>query len=145
MKGLLPDNAVDGILRRFREVGFVVGSYRPTLRAARFLETGILQIPGKAAMRNQAEANLSALIESTDDPIWSVDLKYGLIYFNRAFQQDIERISGIRVAVGMRTEEFFPPEQAALRTALYERVLWTALSGPNCRFPMAGRWNWLST
>jgi len=34
-------------------------------------------------MPNQAEANLSALIESTEDLIWSVDLDYRLITFNR--------------------------------------------------------------
>ena len=40
-------------------------------------------------MRNHAEANLAALIESTDDLIWSVDLDYRLLAFNSAIKQQI--------------------------------------------------------
>ena len=52
-------------------------------------------------MPHQAEANLSALIESTEDLIWSVDLEYRLITFNRALQRHIQSIFGVRPAVGM--------------------------------------------
>jgi hypothetical protein len=37
----------------------------------------------------QAEANLSALIESTEDLIWSVDLDDCLVTFNSALKQHI--------------------------------------------------------
>ena len=74
-------------------------------------------------MRAQAEANLSALIESTEDYIWSVDLQYGLINFNRAFQQHYERSFGAHAAVGMRPEQMLPPAIAAKWPPLFERVL----------------------
>jgi PAS domain-containing protein len=46
-------------------------------------------------MRNQAEANLSALIASTEDLLWSVDRDFRLITFNRAFQKTFETSFGI--------------------------------------------------
>ena len=65
-------------------------------------------------MRNQAEANLSALIESTEDFIWSVDLDFGLLTFNRALQQHIKRTFGTQAAVGKRPHDLLPPERAAI-------------------------------
>jgi PAS domain S-box-containing protein len=70
-----------------------------------------------------AEANLRALIESTKDIIWSVDLNQGLLAFNRAFHDHMERSFGVRVAAGMRAEDMLPPEIAALWPPLYQRVL----------------------
>jgi diguanylate cyclase (GGDEF)-like protein/PAS domain S-box-containing protein len=78
-------------------------------------------------MPHQAEANLVALIESTDDYIWSVDLDYRLITFNRAGQRDIETRFGTHLAMGMRPDQFLPPVFAAMWLALYERAL---KSGP---------------
>jgi diguanylate cyclase (GGDEF)-like protein/PAS domain S-box-containing protein len=69
-----------------------------------------------------AEANLSALIESTQDLIWSVDLNYRLISFNSAFQQNILNTYGVRLAEGMRFHEVLPPERAALWLGYYSRV-----------------------
>src|ERR1035441_8386683 len=72
---------------------------------------------------HRADANLSALIESTEDLIWSVDLNYGLLTFNRAFHDNIQGNFGIQSAVGMRPEDLLPPARAALLTPLYERAL----------------------
>ena len=74
-------------------------------------------------MRNHAEANLAALIESTDDLIWSVDLDYRLLAFNSAIKQQINSSFGNQLAVGMHLEEAFPPEWAVLWPPFYERVL----------------------
>ena len=71
----------------------------------------------------QAEANLRALIESTGDPIWSVDLNHGLLTFNRVLYDNIEQNFGVRSAVGMRPEDLLPPERAALWPPLYQRAL----------------------
>lgn len=71
----------------------------------------------------QAQANLSALIESTQDHIWSVDLEYRLTTFNRALQQHIESNFGVKIAVGMRLHEALPSERAVLWLPLYERAL----------------------
>ena len=74
-------------------------------------------------MSNQAEASLSALIESTEDLIWFVDLDYRLTTFNKALSRDIETTYGIRPAAGMRLHEYFPPERAVLWPRFYERAL----------------------
>jgi diguanylate cyclase (GGDEF)-like protein/PAS domain S-box-containing protein len=74
-------------------------------------------------MPHQAEAYLAALIESTDDYIWSVDLDFGLVTFNRAVQQDLETNFGARPAIGMRPEQLLPTELAAKWIQLYERAL----------------------
>ena len=71
----------------------------------------------------QAEANLRALIESTGDLIWSVDLNYGLLTFNQALYDHIEQNFGVRAAVGMRPEDLLPPEQAALWPPLFQSAL----------------------
>ena len=72
---------------------------------------------------HRADANLAALIESTEDLIWSVDLNHGLLTFNRAFQDNIQRNFGVQSAVGMRPEDLLPPARAALWPPLYERAL----------------------
>ncbi len=74
-------------------------------------------------MPNQAKANLSALIKSTEDLIWSVDLDYRLIVFNRALRQNFLATFGIQLEPGMRLHEQLPPERAALWPPYYERVL----------------------
>jgi transcriptional regulator of aromatic amino acid metabolism len=41
-------------------------------------------------IRNDADARFLALIKSTEEPIWSVDLNSQLTAFNRAFAQLVE-------------------------------------------------------
>ncbi len=74
-------------------------------------------------MHIQAEANLAALIESTEDLIWSVGPGYRLLTFNRALREHIERNFGGPVAAGMRLEELLPPARAALWPSLFDRAL----------------------
>jgi PAS domain S-box-containing protein len=76
-----------------------------------------------AAAPYQAEANLSALIESTDDLIGSVDLDYSLVTFNRALRDNIEWNVGRQAAVGMPAEEWLPSERFALWPPMFERAL----------------------
>ena len=76
-------------------------------------------------MPKKAEANLAALIESTDDYIWSVDLDFGLVTLNRAAKRELETSFGTRPALGMRPEQLLPPELAAEWIQLYERALRT--------------------
>jgi diguanylate cyclase (GGDEF)-like protein/PAS domain S-box-containing protein len=73
-------------------------------------------------MPSQAEANLSALIESTEDLIWSVDLDHRLITFNRALQQNIQNTFGVQLKVGARFHDLFQPERAVLWPPFYERA-----------------------
>jgi diguanylate cyclase (GGDEF)-like protein/PAS domain S-box-containing protein len=74
-------------------------------------------------MRTQAEAHLAALIESTDDLIWSVDLDFRKIVFNHALRENLEKNYGSRVEAGMRAEDDLPPERAAQWIPLYQRAL----------------------
>jgi diguanylate cyclase (GGDEF)-like protein/PAS domain S-box-containing protein len=74
-------------------------------------------------MRIHAEANLSALIESTADLIWSVDPRLRLITFNRAFKEYFEHTFGGPVAPGMSFRELLPPALAVFWIPLYERAL----------------------
>jgi diguanylate cyclase (GGDEF)-like protein/PAS domain S-box-containing protein len=87
-----------------------------------FIEDITEQKKSESALK-KAEANLSALIESTQDLIWSVDLDYRLITFNRALQQNIQKNYGVRLAAGMRFHEVLTPEHAALWPGHYARVL----------------------
>jgi diguanylate cyclase (GGDEF)-like protein/PAS domain S-box-containing protein len=73
-------------------------------------------------MGNQAEANLSALIESTDDLIWSVDLEDRLVAFNRALQQNILNNFGHELRLGLAPADFLPPERAASWPLFYRRA-----------------------
>ena len=74
-------------------------------------------------MRIQAEANLSALMESTEDLIWSVDSRLRLITFNSAFKENFERNYGGPAAPGMSIRELLPPELTVFWLPLYERAL----------------------
>ncbi|MFZ1083548.1 MAG: PAS domain S-box protein [Terracidiphilus sp.] len=71
----------------------------------------------------KTEANLSALIESTSDLIWAVDLDYRKVVFNRALKENVEGNFGTKVEPGMRAEDDLPPERAALWKPLYDRAL----------------------
>jgi diguanylate cyclase (GGDEF)-like protein/PAS domain S-box-containing protein len=72
---------------------------------------------------DRLQASFQALIESTSDLIWSVDLDFRLVAFNRAFQKALETAFGIRVEPGMSREGLLPPEKAAMFPPLYERAL----------------------
>ena len=73
-------------------------------------------------MSIHADANLSALIDSTKDLIWSVDLDGRLTAFNRAWQQQCDETHGVLPKVGMRLEDFLPPEHVAFWLSLRERA-----------------------
>jgi diguanylate cyclase (GGDEF)-like protein/PAS domain S-box-containing protein len=78
-------------------------------------------------MHTQAEASLLALIESSEDPVWSVDLQYGLLTYNRAFKQTCERNLGVQARIGMRPHDFPPQGRGEIWPPLYDRAL---LQGP---------------
>jgi diguanylate cyclase (GGDEF)-like protein/PAS domain S-box-containing protein len=74
-------------------------------------------------MRNHAEANLLALIDSTEDMWGSVDLDFRMVVFNKNFERYIQSCFGVQVAVGMNPMEMLPPERAAAWPGLYQRAL----------------------
>jgi PAS domain S-box-containing protein len=74
-------------------------------------------------MRQHAAESLSALIESTEDLIWSVDLDHRLTNFNSAFQEHFIKNFGIPPAVGLCPQELPQPADAAHWPPLYARAL----------------------
>ncbi len=71
----------------------------------------------------QADFDLSALIDSTEDLIWSVDLEFRLLAFNAALRSYYKVNFGIEAAAGMRPEDLFPAERAAVWRQRYKRAL----------------------
>ena len=70
-----------------------------------------------------AGAHLRALIESTRDMIWSVDLEYRLVTFNKAVSDEFKYNHGIKAKAGMGPGDLSTPDRAALWPPLYERAL----------------------
>jgi diguanylate cyclase (GGDEF)-like protein/PAS domain S-box-containing protein len=74
-------------------------------------------------MNHLAEANLLALFESTDDLIWSADLDYRLVTFNRAFQRAFEAGYNITPRQGLLLSDLLPPERARQIAPLCRRAI----------------------
>ncbi len=79
-------------------------------------------LPGEGC-RPDAAAHLLALIESTDDLIFSVDLDYRLVTFNQAFARDIEESWGMTAMAGMGPHDLLPASQAALWPQMFARAV----------------------
>ncbi len=69
------------------------------------------------------EAYLSALIDSTEDFIWSVDLDFKIVVFNRATARSFEAHYGRPLSPGVRHHEQVPPEQGVQWAAYYQRAI----------------------
>jgi PAS domain S-box-containing protein len=74
-------------------------------------------------MHTHAEANLLALIDSTEDMWGSVDLDYRMVVFNKNFERYIQSCFGVQVVAGMNPVEILPPERAAVWPQFYQRAL----------------------
>jgi len=83
-----------------------------------------------AAQYQQSAADLYALLDSTDDFVWSVDLNFGLLTFNKALQRYYEANFGVQAAVGKRPEDLLPPERSTRWNQHYRR----AMNEGSCRF-----------
>ncbi len=70
-----------------------------------------------------ATAHLVALIESTQDLVWSVDLNFRLVTFNKVLSDAFARDYGAKIAAGMTPRDLLPPEKAAFFPPLYEKAL----------------------
>jgi diguanylate cyclase (GGDEF)-like protein/PAS domain S-box-containing protein len=74
-------------------------------------------------MSRETEANLVALLESTEDLLGSVDLEYRLLTCNGAFKKYIEELFGVTPELGMRPDEMLPSDRAALWPEMFQCVL----------------------
>jgi two-component system, cell cycle sensor histidine kinase and response regulator CckA len=87
---------------------------------------GVIDITDRKNMEEEVKlsrANLSALIESTDDIIWSVDRDLRLITYNTKFDQHLKEAYGTRARVGDKPEDRLAPEKADVWRGLYARAL----------------------
>ena len=71
-----------------------------------------------------SQAHLSAIYESTDDLIWSVEPEdFRLLAYSRAYSRHISTGRGIAVRAGMRPEDVTPHEHAEALKRLYKKAL----------------------
>ncbi len=69
------------------------------------------------------QRNKEALINTTDDLIWSVDRNFNMIAANKEFLRTIKRLAGVEVKTGdnLMMAESFPDEWISFWSALYIR------------------------
>jgi len=116
------------------------GSLIPTEVSARKVlwqgQPAMMSICRDLTERNQAkndlyesQALLYAIIESTNDMIWSVDpVSFGLCSFNHGLAQHFQTKYGLRIENGMRPEELFTSEEYV---DIWKKFYWRALEeGP---------------
>ena len=68
-------------------------------------------------------AHLQALVDSSQDLIWSIDLNFALVSYNKAFAVHFKNNHGVTLAPGMLSHETLPPDTAALWPPMYQLVL----------------------
>ena len=72
----------------------------------------------------QSEADVSAILESTGDIIFSLEVQTrSLRRFNTAFAREIERSYGVQARPGLKAADIFPAALQPVWTALVERAL----------------------
>lgn len=71
----------------------------------------------------KSQANLSALIENTQDAVWSVDPEYKVVTLNSNFQQQFFLAYGIKLKIGMNIVECLSPKTAAFWVEHYNWAL----------------------
>jgi PAS domain S-box-containing protein len=70
------------------------------------------------------KANYLALLENTDDLLWSVDLDFNLLAFNHSYYQHIQKITGRQPEVGLSTfNKDVDPEFFNRMQGYYEKVI----------------------
>ena len=71
-----------------------------------------------------SEANLSAIMNSTSDWIWSVDVKnFAFLTFNPALKEYFLRSAGIDIQPGMTLEKVIPVDRIPIWDGFYRRAL----------------------
>ena len=100
------------------------------------------QLP-EATSAEDTTAHLSALIESTQDLVWSVDLEYKLLTFNTSLAECLLKSYGILASDGSRVHDLLPAEIGAQWRSRYARALVEGPFREEYQLP-DGRWLELS-
>jgi PAS domain S-box-containing protein len=69
------------------------------------------------------EANLSALIENTDNAIWSIDLHYNLITFNYVFSHQFSESYLVAPKFGLNLFDYIDDDQQKFWKEMYDKAL----------------------
>jgi len=99
--------------------------------------------PPEVISAEDASAHLFALIESTQDLVWSVDLEYRLLTFNKSLADCLLRSYGILASAGSSVHDWLPPEIGAQWRSRYARALAEGPYREDYQLP-DGRWLGLS-
>ena len=68
-------------------------------------------------------ANITAIIEGTNDSIWAFDLNYDILYINQTFQKEFQKSFGVRLDRGVNLIEALPEELRPFWKPRYDKVL----------------------
>lgn len=93
--------------------------------AALVLSNDITERLRQEQLRKAEERNKEALINTTNDMIWSIDLNYKLLAANRSFIHALEKNSASNIEIGdyMLLESIFPVEHIDYWKNLYDRAI----------------------
>ncbi|MGJ3238468.1 MAG: ammonium transporter [Anaerolineae bacterium] len=69
------------------------------------------------------QANLTALIESTSDFIWSIDADYQIVTYNSSMQRAIQSLSGVAIQQGMDALNVMPSQYQISWKQYYDHAL----------------------
>jgi hypothetical protein len=75
----------------------------------------------ESALR-ESEANLAAVIESTEESIFSINKNYELLILNEIFKKEFAQMFGYKLEKGMNVLELSPPEEQKKWRKRYERA-----------------------
>jgi PAS domain S-box-containing protein len=71
----------------------------------------------------KSKANIEAIIENTDNSIWSIDAEYNLTFVNQRFKKVFKEAFGHELQIGEKVINKLPEEIQPLWLGFYKRVL----------------------
>ncbi len=114
----------DGSIRWVAARGFPRSNERTEVDHLMGVTLDITESKLAEAALEETRAQVAAVINSTDDFVWSVDAeRFGLLTWNSALRDYFSERRHIDIRVGMPPEELLPPDYAAVWRDLYSRAL----------------------
>ena len=97
----------------------LVGTFRDATKRKR-AEAELLQAKETAEANS---ANVTAIIEGTQDSIWAFDRNYNILYINQMFQKEFHTTFGVWLVPGVNLIESLPEQIRPFWKPRYDRVL----------------------
>ncbi|MCA9740562.1 PAS domain S-box protein [candidate division KSB1 bacterium] len=94
-----------------------------SLVAAKIRRRDLYELEQVALRLSESEANLTALVENTQDSIWSIDSEYRIVAVNSVFQTQFAMAFGKVLRPGKNFLEFLPEDLRAQWLRHYNRAL----------------------